>query len=165
MTSYILFRRILILGAPLALGIVEVFHPPVSGSNLYVEIAAQQQTWLVVHLLQLPLAGLVALAVLELLRTPGNADNHESTPTIISVRASLIGVWLFLIFFSALDAVNGIASGLAVGFSRDLPLEQQQAFSAFVNELFYAPIVVVIGRLAMLGWILAVTCAAIALAQ
>lgn len=165
MTTQIFLRRLLLFGAPLALGLVEMFHPPVNGMNLYVEIAAQQQAWLVVHLLQLPLAGLVALAVLELLRTPANVETDESSVTVIAVRASWFGVWLFLVFFSALDALTGIGSGLAVEYARGLPLEQQQAFSALVNEFFYAPIVVVIGRLAMLGWVIAVTCAAIALAQ
>lgn len=155
MTSQIILRRLLLLGAPLALGILELFHPVVSGSNLYAEIAPQVQTWLIVHLIQLPLAGLVALAVLMLTKDM----------TGVAVQASRVGVWVFLIFFSALDSLTGIGSGLAVEFARGLPMEQQQTIALLINEFHFSPIAFIIGRLAMLGWIISVTCAALALAQ
>lgn len=108
-----------------------------------------------VHGLQLPLAGLVALAVLLL--TDGMSG--------FAVQASRAGVWLFVIFFSALDSLTGIGRGLAIEFARGLPPEQRQTIALLVNEFHFSPIALVIGRLAMLGWIISVTWATLALGQ
>jgi hypothetical protein len=54
------WRRVVLLGAPLALAILEIFHPQPSGAG----DAIEQEGWFIwFHIIQLPLIGLVALVV------------------------------------------------------------------------------------------------------
>ena len=94
-------RRLVLLGTPLALAILEVFHPKPSG----VSDAVEQGAWFMwFHIIQLPLIGLMVLAVYLL--TAG----LEGRAVVVSRWA--IGV--FAVFFSAYDAAAGIATGYAL---------------------------------------------------
>ena len=68
-------------------------------------------TWFAVfHVIQLALIGLVGLSVLLLADSFGRA----------TAWATRLGVGVFLVFFSAYDAVAGIGTGLAMRSARDL---------------------------------------------
>ena len=93
-------RRVVLLGAPLALAILEIFHPerPNSASE-----AVEQGVWFMwFHFIQVPLIGLIALAVYLL------TDGLEGR----SVSVSRWAVGVFAVFFSAYDAAVGIGYGL-----------------------------------------------------
>src|SRR4051812_12206464 len=73
-------RRLVLLGTPLALGLLELWHPvPVPGMR-FETIARYNDWWLILHLLQLPLFGLMALAVMVLV-----AHAHGRSATIARV--------------------------------------------------------------------------------
>src|SRR3712207_9209126 len=56
----LVLRRLVLLGTPLALAVLEVFHPKPSG----VADAVEQGGWFMwLHIIQVPLFGLMALAV------------------------------------------------------------------------------------------------------
>ena len=56
----LVLRGVVLLGTPLALAILEIFHPQPSG----VAEAVEQGGWFIwFHIIQLPLIGLIALAV------------------------------------------------------------------------------------------------------
>jgi hypothetical protein len=106
-------RRVLLLAPPLALATLAVFHP-----NPEVEAQAVRDvaTWFATfHFIQLVLVGLVAISVMLL------ADDFGAA----GAWSTRLGIGAFLIFFSAYDAVAGIATGLAMRASRDLPAAQQ----------------------------------------
>jgi hypothetical protein len=66
MNLQIVRRRLILLGTPLTLGLLEIWHPvPVPGTR-YETIARYNDWWLILHILQLPLFGLMALAVVML---------------------------------------------------------------------------------------------------
>jgi hypothetical protein len=82
-------RRVVLLGAPLALAILEIFHPdrPSNATE-----AVEQGVWFMwFHFIQVPLIGLIALAVYLL------TDALEGRAVMVSRWA--IGV--FAVFFSA----------------------------------------------------------------
>lgn len=74
MRTALLFRRLVLLGTPLTLGILELWHPLVAGSRTFATLSPQVDWWLILHLLQLPLFGLMALAILLL--TAGGSHCH-----------------------------------------------------------------------------------------
>jgi hypothetical protein len=81
--------------------------------------------WIVLHIVQLPLFGLLALAVFALtdgLRGP-------------LVTTSRIGLSVFAIFYTATDAVLGIARGLLVRYARDLSSDAQAVMEAATESL------------------------------
>lgn len=97
-----IFRRFILFGTPLALGILEFWHP---SSVIFGELATSPEKatwWLILHLLQLPLFGLLALSMYYLL------DQVEN----IFATIARIAVWFFLVFYTALDSIAGIATGI-----------------------------------------------------
>jgi len=95
----LVLRRLVLLGTPLALAVLEIFHPdrPTSAGE-----AVEQGPWFMwFHFIQVPLIGLIALAVNLL--TEG-----------LQGRAVMVSRWavgVFAVFFSAYDAAAGIARG------------------------------------------------------
>ena len=59
-----LLRRLVLLGTPLVLGILEIWHPTPSGTESTFDVIVDNADWwFTLHVLQLPLFGLMALAV------------------------------------------------------------------------------------------------------
>jgi hypothetical protein len=104
------------------------------------------------HVIQLALAGLAALSVLLL------ADSFAP----VNAWTMRLGLGVFLVFFSAYDAVAGIGTGLAMRSARDLSAVQQEGVFDTVKDwpAFGAPFALsVIGTL---GWTLVVGALALA---
>ena len=57
------FRRLILLGTPIALGTLEMFHPVAITGDVLTDLGHRIPIWMIVHLLQLPLFGLMAVAV------------------------------------------------------------------------------------------------------
>jgi hypothetical protein len=89
----------LVVGAPLLLAVVELFHPhPQDLLKLDV------QTWLVVHYAQIPLFPLSALAVTALVR--GRAD--------IAATLCRAAMFVFAVSYTAFDTAAGVVTGILV---------------------------------------------------
>ena len=104
-------------------------------------------TWFAAfHVIQLVLVGLVALTVVLLADEFGAAGAW-------SMR---LGMGVFLIFFSAYDAVAGIATGLAMRTARDLPAAQQAGVWETVKDWpGFELSVFTLGIVGTLGWVVA----------
>lgn len=89
----------LIVGAPLTLAIVEVFHPH-PHEILNVDLGR----WLAIHYAQIPLFPLSALAVATLVR--GRAG--------IAATACRVATFAFAIIFTAFDTAAGVVTGILV---------------------------------------------------
>jgi hypothetical protein len=96
-----LWSRLVLLATPLALAVLEVFHPDAGDAA---EAIDQADWFFWFHMIQLPLVGLMALA-LHLL-----TEDLEGT----AVTVSRWGTGVFAIFFSAYDAAAGIATGFVL---------------------------------------------------
>jgi hypothetical protein len=143
-------RRVLLLAPPLLLAGLEVLHPqPDENARAVMDVA----TWFAgFHVIQLALTGLVGLSVLLL------ADNFGRA----NAWVTRLGVGIFLVFFSAYDAVAGIATGLAMRSARDLSAVQQEGVFEVVKDwpAFGPPFVLSI--IGTLGWLVAVGALALA---
>jgi hypothetical protein len=91
--------RILIVGAPLALAVVEVFHPH-PGDLLQLDV----KTWLAVHYAQIPLFALSAVAMVLLVR--GREDMAAA-----SCRAAML---VFAVSYISFDTAAGVVTGILV---------------------------------------------------
>lgn len=150
------WRRALILGVPLVVLVLELFHPVDWSADVHgTEVIARDPAWwTILHIVQLPLFGLLGVSVFAL--TWGMAGR--------SVWASRIGVLLFLVFYSAHDSITGIASGILIWEAEELPEAEADLVATQVESLFlgggpytFIPLT------GMLGWALAVGAAAVAL--
>jgi hypothetical protein len=144
-------RRLVLLGTPLALALLEYFHPePPGGASG----AVDQGTWMMwFHIIQVPLIGLIALAVYLL------AEGLEGRTASVSRWA--IGV--FAVFFSAYDAAAGIGTGYALHNAQGLSAEGQAAVYETVKNLPLISLPFVLSVVGSLGWLVALIAAAMAL--
>ena len=143
-------RRLVLLGTPLALSLWEIFHPQPVG---VAEAVAQGGWFMWFHIIQVPLIGLIALAVYLL--TEG-----------LEGRAVMVSRWaagIFAVFFSAYDAAAGIATGYALRTAQGLSAEGQAAVHGAVIDM---PGLSLIFGLSIVGsgaWVVALVAAAMAL--
>jgi hypothetical protein len=147
----LVLRGVVLLGVPLALAVLEIFHPerPNSASE-----AVEQGVWFMwFHFIQVPLIGLMALAVYLL--TAGT----EALTTGVSRWA--IGV--FAVFFSAYDAAAGIGTGYALRNARELPAGAQQAIYEAVKDMPVVSLIFVLSVVGSLAWVVALVAAALSL--
>ena len=156
-----LLQQIIILGTPLTLGLLEIWHPVgLPGKTPYESVLLKADWWFTLHLLQLPLFGLLGLAVILLTK------NLQGWAASIS----RIGMAFFIVFYTALDSIMGIAGGLLIRSARDLSPNIQIFASKQFNLLLLDPIVggstfSLIGILGGGGWTVGVIAAAIALGR
>jgi hypothetical protein len=144
-------RRLVLLGTPLALAVLEILHPQPVGIDEHIEQAGR---FLAFHVIQLLLIGLVALAVYLL--TLG-----------LEGRAASVSRWaaaVFAVFYGAYDTVAGIATGIVLRNARGFSAEAQAAVYGAVKDLPGLSLVPLgLTFVGTLAWVVAVTAAAIAL--
>ena len=142
-------ERCLLLLTPLAIAVLELFHPN-EFRAVFNDLAPIVDRWLWIHLLQLPLFGLLAGALLVLLRP------HRGWMGFVG----RLGVGLFAIFYLSMDAIAGVTTSLLIQNGQMLPPEQQAGVATVVQELFFDPLVggslSVFTVLGSLGYVLAV---------
>ena len=143
-------RRVLLLAPPLTLAGLEILHPqPDENAQALMDVS----TWFAgFHVIQLALTGLVGLSVLLLADSFGRAN----------AWVTRLGVGLFLVFFSAYDAVAGIGTGLAMRSARDLSAVQQQGVFDVVRDWPAVGPPFALSIIGTLGWVAAVGALALA---
>jgi hypothetical protein len=144
-------RRTLLLAPPLALAVLEVFHP---APDVNAEAVMEVATWFTVfHVLQLVLIGLVGISVMLLADSLGRA----------AAWTTRIGLGVFLVVYSAYDAIAGISTGLAMRNARDLPPAQQEGVWVTVKDWpGFDPAVFSLNIVGTLGWVVLVGSLALA---
>jgi hypothetical protein len=151
----LVFRRLLILSTPLALGLLETLHPVIRDARTAYQVLDHQiGWWIALQLLQIALSGLLVLLVLRLLK-----GSHGPVATL-----SRIGLAIFLLCCLAHEGVIGIGTGLLVAHANALALAARACLipqSGIVEEIaayYGSPIgigLLVLGGLAWIGVALA----------
>ena len=143
-------RRLLILVPPLLLACLEVIHPqPEPNAQAVMDVS----TWFAgFHFIQLALIGPVALSLLLLANSFGRANTWIMR----------LGVGVFLVFFSAYDAVAGIGMGLAMRSARDLSAIQQEGVLTVVDDWPALGPPFALSIIGTVGWVVAVGALALA---
>lgn len=149
-------RRTIVIGAPVALALVEVWHP-LFASDAERTLLPVADRWLAVHLLQLPLFALLALALYLIV------DGVDG----VAATIARLGAVVFAALYAALDAVAGIATGLLAREANALEPAARSAVAATIDSLFADPIVgggtSLLTVAASLSWFVAAFAAAVAL--
>jgi hypothetical protein len=140
------------VGAPLALAVLEMFHP--HPHDLF---QLDLQTWLVVHYLQIPLFPLAALAMTVLVR--GRSG--------FAAAMCRVGMFVFAVTYIAFDTAAGVVTGVLVKAAQ--ATSTPEAWRAPVTEVWAHPIIGgapgTVPLLAVLGgvaWLLGALAAAVA---
>ncbi|MCZ8516959.1 hypothetical protein O9H85_32305 [Paenibacillus filicis] len=155
-----MFRRMIIIGAPLLLGGLDLWHPESVVFGEMLVSPAKADWWLKLHLMQLPLFGLLA------------ASLYFVTDPISGILKGIsrVALWLFIIFYTALDSIAGIATGIIIhrlqimGITNEGSPAYGSMFNVFTSIFnLDAPGVSAISRIAVYSWTFAGLSAAVAL--
>jgi hypothetical protein len=148
-------RWLLMIGVPLVLVAVEWQHPAGANANVYVTLKPMAQEWLNIHLVQLPLFGLMFVAALNL--TWGLKGKWP--------WVSRVALWFFVVFYTALDAIAGLAVGTIL--VHQTAQMNTATVAAVVQQLFNDPIVggdsSVVSLIGSWAWLIAILWAVLAL--
>jgi hypothetical protein len=153
--------RFLVSGPPLALAILELWHPIGDGQqSAFASIMPKVNWWLLLHLLQLPLFALLGLSVILL------GWHQQGT----AIRISRVAILFFWVFYTALDSITGIAGGLLIRSARYWPSHLQALVAQQINIFFFDPLLggstlSLLGALGAGGWLLGVVFLAYALSR
>ena len=137
-------RRGLILLPPLVVAVYEIFHPmPDVNAAAVIDVAG----WFTLfHAIQLVLFPFLVLSIALLAQNLG----------VFGHWVTRLGLVLVLVFFSAYDAIAGIATGLAMRAASDLSAaEQDVVFEVVKDWPGFDPAVFAIGVVAVVGMVLA----------
>lgn len=149
-------RRLLLFGVPLALVGLELFHPVGPKPSDYRAFAPQINWWLTLHTLQIPLFGLMGLAVYWL----------SEDLTGRTAQLGRYSISIFTIFYAAYDTLAGVSLGLAMDAARYFSVSQQTVIYEFLEARYteaYVLILLTIFVVGTLGWTVGVFATAIAL--
>jgi hypothetical protein len=147
-------RRVIILGTPTVLGILDIFHPTFTG-QMVDSISARLNWWIILHILQLPLFCLLALSVYLLL------DGVQSRWAVLSK----VALGIFVAFYPALDAILGVGTGILVTNARGTIGMVQALASAMVDAYFTSNLATLVGALGGFAWAMALLLAVLALSK
>jgi hypothetical protein len=142
------FPRLIIFGAPLILGLLELGHPALMpGDNILATIVPISAWWTILHVLQVPLFALLGVAAFLLVR---DLDGHAAT-------ISRCAIVVFIVIYPAFAAAVGIASGVLCRTSEGRDLE------AALQSLFWGPVTGLMAIVGSASWLVAMFAAAWAL--
>lgn len=116
-------RWLLLVGTPALLGVLFLVHP--DGSGGLDGLAPIRDLWLALHLVMLPLLGLLGVSLSLLL-----LDYSGPAATI-----GRIGVAVYVTFYVAFEAIAGIATGVATHEAHSLSPGRQGGVAAVIDAL------------------------------
>jgi hypothetical protein len=147
--------RFALLAAPLLWLVPAIVHPI---GEPYEGIADDADRWIFVHVAQLVLMPFLAAGVWLLL------DGLQS----VAARVARAAVVLWLVFFSAFDAIAGIATGVLTRHANSLAGEEREGVVAAIDFLWGDSQLAggefsVLGNLGHLSWVAVAIAATVAL--
>lgn len=143
-----MLKPFLLVIVPLILAVLEIWHPVGFRSDVFHKLHSKADWWYVLHLLQLPLFGLVGAG--GILLTWGKRG--------VLARLSVTGFWIFMVFYTAFDAINGISIGAILLDSANYTPNEQATIAQVVQNLYNHPYVggshSILSEVASIGWVI-----------
>ncbi|MDQ3317372.1 MAG: hypothetical protein M3522_08600 [Actinomycetota bacterium] len=152
MSSKPVLRRLVLLGTPLALAVLMLFHPS-PYSSVVEELTPIAGWWITIHTVQFVLFAFMGVAVWML------TDGLSGIAATVSRAAAVV----FALFYDIGDAVAGISTGILARSATGLPAEEQAAIAGAVEILFRSPVKNLVFAVGINAWAVALIAAAVAL--
>ena len=151
-SSNLVLRRLVLLGTPLVLAVLMLFHPS-PYEDLTGQLVPIADWWLTIHTLQFVLFAFMGASIWML------TDGLRG----ISVAVSRVTAVAFTIFYDIGDAVAGISTGILARRSANLPAEEQAALVRGMEVLFQSSTKNLFFAIGIFAFIVALAAAAVAL--
>jgi hypothetical protein len=145
-------RRLVLFGAPVLLGLVNLAHP-VLAPPIYDAVLGHLPWWVRLHLLNLALFPLFALAGWLLLRDVKNA----------AATVSRVALAVFVPLYCGFDAAIGIGTGVLVEQARQLPAAQTATAGHMIDGYWGSGALQGLAVAGSIAWVASMLAAAVAL--
>jgi hypothetical protein len=130
-----------LIGVPLAWAVLLLFHPSGEGDQVYLDVQDEVAEMLAVHVGMMLFIPLIAVAVYLLLR------GVQGTAAKIS-RIALVP---FVVFFSAWETLQGIATGILAAELNGRPQNERGTGAALIQDFAEHPLARDLGVFASIG--------------
>ncbi len=148
-----MLRRIILLGTPLILGVLELGHPLLDHVNPIKMLAPISTWWIVLHLLLIPLFALMGYAIFILIW-------DINSPSATLCRYTTV---IYISFAIGYDALVGLASGVLANNASTLTNAQQSILLEAMHQFYISPAITVSGYILVISGIVSICAAAWAL--
>jgi len=157
-------RMLVVFATPVAFATTGFLHlvpwPVGSEVEIYTKLRDHATLWITIHVVQLLLILLLAVALYWLIEGL----------TTTAARVSRVALLPYLVFYSAFDSIVGLSRGLVAHYGSQLAPAQQAVMPGAIDSLAsswshpFSPVVpFTIGLIASLAWAVAAVAAAVAL--
>jgi hypothetical protein len=151
-SSNLVLRRFILLGTPLVLAVLMLFHPS-PYEDLSGELVPIADWWLTLHTLQFVLFAFMGASVWLL------TDGLRGVSVVVSKVAAVV----FAIFYDIGDAVAGISTGILARRAAELLTEEQAALVGAMEMLFQSSTKNLFLSIGIFAFIVALVAAVVAL--
>jgi len=121
-----MFRRVVLLGTPVILGILELGHPLLDHMNPIKMLVPIVTWWVVLHILLIPFFALMGYTFFLLLRGVEN-------PAAMLARYATV---VYISFTIGYDTLVGLSSGILASNADTLPPAQQNVIQQAMRDLY-----------------------------
>jgi hypothetical protein len=151
-SSNLVLRRFILLGTPLVLAVLMLFHPS-PYEDLSGELVPIADWWLTIHTLQFVLFAFMGASVWLL------TDGVRGVSVVVSKVAAVV----FAIFYDIGDAVAGISTGILARRAVELLAEEQAGLVGAMEVLFQSSTNNLFFSIGIFAFIVALVAAVVAL--
>ena len=148
-------HRMILLGTPLVLGILEFGHPLLDHTNPIKMLAPIATWWIVLHLLLIPLFALMGYAIFLLIR------DVQSPAATICRYVTVV----YISFAIGYDTLVGLTSGVLVSNVGTFTHTQQSILQEAMHQFYISPAITISAYILVVSGLVSICSAAWALSQ
>jgi hypothetical protein len=149
-------RRIILFGAPLFVGVINIFHPVhFEPTGVYEDIHGVVGWWIVLHVLNLFGFALLGLAAYLLIQ-----DEHGVAATIAK-----IAIAIFIPTYAGFDSIIGIGTGVLIRYANGVPAIQLAILNPTIDAYWTNNVAILLATLGSMSWGLAMALSAVSFTE
>jgi hypothetical protein len=137
------FRQFILFGAPLFVGIINLFHPVhFEPTGVYEPLHNKVDWWIMLHLLNLAGFPLIALAAFQLLQ-------NQQGP---AAKVAWIALAIFIPTYAGFDSIIGIGTGNLIQYAKTVPLDQLPALENTIDAYWRNNVSTALAIIGSVAW-------------
>jgi hypothetical protein len=149
-------RQLILFGAPLFVGIINIFHPVhFQPTGIYEGIRNVVEWWITLHILNLFGFALVGLAGFLLVQ-----EQRGRAATIAK-----IGLAIFVPTYAGFDSIIGIGTGILIRYARGLPVDRLTVLNPAIDAFWTNNVATALAIVGSIAWGFSMSMCAVAFTE
>ncbi len=149
-------RQLIVVGAPLLVGVLNLFHPVhFASTGLYEAVQARVNWWITLHVLNLLGFPLLALSAYWLI------DSEQGN----AARVARLTLAIFIPSYAGFDSVIGIGAGNLVKYAKSLQLDQLPILKLAIDAFWSNGIAMALAIVGSVAWSVSIFAIAVHFAE